>query len=359
MAKPRTTFLEADSSLMERNLRFVRDEAQEEFNNMFGPIVEQAQDISAGRSKVVKPLPGFCLKAFKKESKEKFFINLCQTDGIPAPEDITDEQLMAILNDGTPSQFKVPMSISQPRPMKDNSGTECQVCDIAVNCTFFKKVETGGLMQDFLITIVFEGIDSKYGIRLDELDWRVLKNKKFVDKLIAHSVANRDVKAVYESYKNPTPEDMLKLRELDGLSSGGTGEVKPKKPLIEEIDPVAIKAMKNDKNKTSGKDGAVYVPDPTKVAISQASCKKPDCRLFREPATGLAKMLIGEFYLPECTSVNEITLDVGEDRILLEARKKGYLLDAFVDYTIDSSKVQAKFNTESKMLNVIMPILAA
>lgn len=358
MAKPRTTFLEADSALMERNLRFVRDDAQEEFNNMFGPIVEQAQDISAGRSKIVKPLPGFCLKAFKKESKEKFFINLCQTDGIPAPEDITDDQLVAILNDGTPSQFKIPMSISQPRPMKDNSNSECQVCDIAVNCNFFKKVESGGLMRDFLITIVFEGIDSKYGIRLDELNWRVLKNKKFVDKLIAHSVQNRDVKAVYESYKNPTPEDMQKMRELDGLSTG-FGDAKPKKPLIEEIGPVAIKALKNDKNKTSGKDAAAYVPDPTKVAISQASCKKPDCRLFREPATGRAKMLIGEFYLPECTSVNEITLDVGEDRILLEARKKGYLLDAFVDYTIDSSKVQAKFNTESKMLNVIMPILAA
>lgn len=355
MATPRTTFLEADSSLMERNLRFVRDEAQEEFNNMFGPIVEQAQDISAGRTKIVKPLPGFCLKAFKKDSKEKFFINLCQTDGIPAPEDITDDQLVALLNDGTPSQFKIPMSISQPRPMKDNSGTECQVCDIAVNCSFFKKVEVGGLMRDFLITIVFEGIDSKYGIRLDELDWRVLKNKKFVDKLIAHSVQNRDVKSVYESYKNPTPEDMRKMRELDGLSTGG--EVKPKKALIEEIDPVAIKTLKNDKNKISGKD--TYVPDPTKVAISQASCKKPDCRLFREPAVGKAKMLIGEFYLPECTSVKEITLDVGEDRILLEARKKGYLLDAFVDYQIDSSKVQAKFNTESKMLNVIMPILAA
>lgn len=49
------------------------------------------------------------------------------------------------------------------------------------------------------------------------------------------------------------------------------------------------------------------------------------------------------------TSVKEITLDIGEDRILLEARKKGYLLDAFVDYQIDGGRVSAQFNTETKV----------
>lgn len=340
---------------MERNLRFVRDEAEEEFNTMFGPIVEQAQDISSGRSKVVKPLAGFCLKAFRKDTREKFFINLCHTDGIPAPEDITEDQLMAILNDGTPSAFKIPMSITQPRFMKDNSDKQCQVCDIAVNCTFFKKIESGGLMRDFLITIVLEGIDSKYNIALDETDWRVLKNKKFVDKLTAHNIQNRDVKTVLESYKNPTDNDRCKIQELDS-SSQLVGNDRPKKKLIEEIDPVAIKTMKDVRNKMSGKDE--YVPDPTKLAISQASTRKPDCRLFREPAKGKAKILIGEFYLPDCTSAQEITLDVGEDRILLEARKKGYLLDAFVDYQLDSNRTKAHFNTDTKMLNVIMPVIS-
>ncbi|XP_065072707.1 PIH1 domain-containing protein 1 [Ochlerotatus camptorhynchus] len=353
MAHSRSTFLEADSSLIERNLLFVRDEAEETFNTMFGPIVEQAQDISSGRSKVVKPLPGFCLKAFRKDTREKFFINICQTDGIPAPDDITDDQLMAILNDGTPSSFKIPMSITQPRIMKDNSDRQCQVSDIAVNSTFFKKIESGGLMRDFLITIVLEGIDSKYNIALEETDWIVLKNKKFVDKLTAHNIQNRDVKTVLESYKNPTNADKSKIQELEIPSQLGDNTTRPKKKLIEEIDPVTIKTMKDVRNKMSGKDE--HVPNPTKIAISP---RKPDCRLFREPAAGKAKMLIGEFYLPECTSAKEFTLDVGEDRILLEARKKGYLLDAFVDYQIDSTRVIAQFNTDTKMLNVIMPVIS-
>lgn len=59
------------------------------------------------------------------------------------------------------------------------------------------------------------------------------------------------------------------------------------------------------------------------------------------------------------TSAKEITLDVGEDRILLEARKKGYLLDAFVDYQLDSNRVNAKFNTDTKVstaTNLDLPI---
>ncbi|XP_058815261.1 PIH1 domain-containing protein 1 [Topomyia yanbarensis] len=350
MSRSKATYLDADSSLMEKNLRFIKDEAEEEFNNMFGPIMEQAEDISSGRSKIVKPLPGFCIKTFIKDTREKFFINVCHTNGIPAPEDITDDQLLALLNDGTPGSFKIPMSIAVPRLIKDSSAKQCQVCDIAVNSTFFKKIESGCLMRDFLITIVFEGLSSKYNITLDEMDFRVLKNKKFVDKLIAHNIQNRDVKAVYESYQNPPAPDLRSFEESLGHTK------KPTKKLIEEIDPSTIKNIKDEKNKKSGKDE--YVPDPTKVAISQAASKKPDCRLFKEPAVGKPRVLIGEFYLPECTSSKEITLDIGEDRILLEARKKGYLLDVFVDYSIDESRTKASFNTETKMLNVIMPVLA-
>lgn len=357
MSRSKSTFLDADSSIMEKNLRFIRDEAEEEFNNMFQPIVEQAESISSGKSKVVKPLPGFCLKAFRKDSQEKFFINICQTDGIPAPEDITEEELLNILNDGTPSSFRIPMSITQPRQITDSSGKQCQVCDIAVNCKFFQRIDKAGLMRDFMITIVFEGLSSKYNVTLDDTNFRVLKNKQFIDKLIPHNIQNRDVKTVYESYRNPTEADLRKIEELSNPHlPQSIGSQSSTKRLIEEIDPGTMKTMKDEKNKMSGKDE--YIPDPTKMAISQASCKRPDCRLFKEPAVGRARVLMGEFYLPECTSIKEITLDIGEDRILLEARKKGYLLDAFVDYPIDSNKVTANFNSESRMLNVVMPILA-
>uniref|UniRef100_A0A182PLM7 PIH1 domain-containing protein 1 n=1 Tax=Anopheles epiroticus TaxID=199890 RepID=A0A182PLM7_9DIPT len=321
----------------------------------------------------------FCIKAFKKDTEEKFFINLCQTDGIPPPRDITEDELIRILNDGEPNAFRIPMSITQPRPTLDKSNQGCQVCDIAINTKFYDKIESGGLLREFLISVLFDGVENKYNVVLDETNFRILKNKKVMDKLIPHNIQNRDVKQVIESYPHQSAEDRALLSELDNPQPLGSVGQQARKPLIEEIgDAGTVKTVKNETNSSrtttpvqinnaeagisssSGSATAVpYVPDPTKVAISQAAMKKPESKLFREPPAGKAKRLIGEFLLPECVSSSEITLDVGEDRILLEARKKGYLLDVFVDYRIDESKVEAHFDATTKILQVSMPVFAA
>uniref|UniRef100_A0A182X347 PIH1 domain-containing protein 1 n=1 Tax=Anopheles quadriannulatus TaxID=34691 RepID=A0A182X347_ANOQN len=293
----------------------------------------------------------FCVKAFKKGTEEKFFINLCQTDGIPPPRDITEDELIRILNDGEPNAFRIPMSITQPRPALDKSNQGCQVCDIAINTKFYAKIESGGLLREFLISVLFDGVENKYNVALDESNFRILKNKKFIDKLIPHNIQNRDVRQVIESYPHQSDADRALLTELDNPRPLMAG-AKPKKPLIEEIgaDAGTVKTVKNETNssrtvapvsvvnakqqQSDNTTTAPYVPDPTKVAISQAAMKKPESKL-------------------------EITLDVGEDRILLEARKKGYLLDVFVDYRIDESKVEAHFDTTTKILQVSMPVLAA
>uniref|UniRef100_A0A182LWL0 PIH1 domain-containing protein 1 n=1 Tax=Anopheles culicifacies TaxID=139723 RepID=A0A182LWL0_9DIPT len=307
---------------------------------------------------------GFCIKAFKKGQKEKFFINLCQTDGIPPPRDITEDELIRILNDGEPNSFRIPMSITVPRTTQDKSNQTCQVCDIAINTNFYAKIEAGGLLREFLITVLFDGVENKYDISLDETNFRILKNKKFIDRLIPHNIQNRDVKQVIESYPSQSAEDRALLSELENPRPlmGGSQTAQGRKPLIEEIDAGTVKTVKNETNSSRtvvpDRAAAAYVPDPTKVAIAQAATKKPESKLFREPPSGKAKRLIGEFHLPDCISSSEITLDVGEDRILLEARKKGYLLDVFVDYRIDESKVEAHFDSTTKILQVTMPVLA-
>ncbi|XP_049277130.1 PIH1 domain-containing protein 1 [Anopheles funestus] len=357
-----------DGTGLEKSLKIVKNEAEEQLENFLAPVAELADDISSGRSKIVKPTPGFCIKAFKKDSKEKFFINLCETDGIPPPRDITEDELIRILNDGEPNSYRIPMSITVPRTIQDKANQSCQVCDIAINTNFYAKIESGGLMREFLISVLFDGVENKYGVSLDERSFRILKNKKFMGRLIPHNIQNRDVKQVIESYPSQSAEDRALLSELDNPRPlmGSQG----RKPLIEEIDAGTVKTVKNETNSSrtvvpvstgsnSTSERVPYVPDPTKVAISQAATKKPESKLFREPPAGKAKRLIGEFHLPDCISSSEITLDVGEDRILLEARKKGYLLDVFVDYRIDESKVEAHFDSATKILQVTMPVLAA
>uniref|UniRef100_A0A2M4ARC6 PIH1 domain-containing protein 1 n=1 Tax=Anopheles triannulatus TaxID=58253 RepID=A0A2M4ARC6_9DIPT len=358
MSKPsKTTYL--DGAGIEKSLRIVKNEAEEQLESIFAPVAELAEEINSGRSKVVKPAPGFCIKAFRKGTEDKFFINVCQTDGIPAPRDITEDELITMLNDGEPNRYRIPMSITIPREIVDKSNQACMVCDIAINDAFFKRIEPGGLMREFLINVLFDGIEGKHSIVLDDTNFHVLKNKKVMDRLIPHNIQNRDVRQVLETYTDPSDADREMLRKVQDKPATQS----PGKPLIEEIDPSAIKTVKNDTNSTrtaiAGATDKPYVPDPTKVAISQAATRKPESKLWREPAAGRAERLIAEFHLPECVSSNEITLDVGEDRILLEARKKGYLLDTFVNCSIDEHHVQAKFDTVTKILEVTMPVLAA
>uniref|UniRef100_A0A8W7P6N0 PIH1 domain-containing protein 1 n=1 Tax=Anopheles coluzzii TaxID=1518534 RepID=A0A8W7P6N0_ANOCL len=307
-----------DGAGLETSLKIVKNEAEEQLENFLAPVAELADDISSGRSKIVKPAPGFCVKAFKKGTEEKFFINLCQTDGIPPPRDITEDELIRILNDGEPNAFRIPMSITQPRPALDKSNQGCQVCDIAINTKFYAKIESGGLLREFLISVLFDGVENKYNVALDESNFRILKNKKFIDKLIPHNIQNRDVRQVIESYPHQSDADRALLTELDNPRPLMAG-AQPKKPLIEEIgaDAGTVKTVKNETNSSR-----------TVAPVSVVSS-------------------------------SEITLDVGEDRILLEARKKGYLLDVFVDYRIDESKVEAHFDTTTKILQVSMPVLAA
>lgn len=56
---------------------------------------------------------GICVKA-KTEDGEKVFLNICTSDKLPAPEDISDAKLFEILSEENP-QFVIPMSIGTER----------------------------------------------------------------------------------------------------------------------------------------------------------------------------------------------------------------------------------------------------
>lgn len=39
---------------------------------------------------------------------------------MPSPKDITDEQLLVLLESGDPTQYRVPLSLGEPHTEKDN-----------------------------------------------------------------------------------------------------------------------------------------------------------------------------------------------------------------------------------------------
>ena len=53
----------------------------------------------------------------------------------------------------------------------------------------------------------------------------------------------------------------------------------------------------------------------------------------------------------------ELLVEVGEDRIVVEARKCGHLLDVFVPFDIDRDAAGAEFHRDKQVLTLTMPLV--
>lgn len=241
--------------------------------------------------------------------EKKVFVNICQTDGIPAPETITHEELEQMLHTETESNYRVPMSISELRQVQ-HRGTSTTVCDVAINPTFFKTVRADPLFSDFLIQIIIEAFDQKYNVQLNGSKCTILVNKKHMGQLVRHRVQNRDVKKVYESYKSPDAETRQKLADLDGQR---------KNRLIEEL-------------------------GPAKISTSQKNIPSWRLKLTED-------LVIGEFYLPGCT-YSDIVLELNADRLVLGAPKCKFHLEGFLEPNVDVDLCTSQFLTDTSVSSI-------
>ncbi|KAK2153126.1 hypothetical protein LSH36_306g03003 [Paralvinella palmiformis] len=261
--------------------------------------------------KVVVPKPGFCLK-FKDDTKgEKIFINVCQADNLPQPDNISDEELLKILDSDDPSGFRVPMSIGEPHAEVDKGGKGCTAYDIVVHPNFLTRIQNSEVMLGFFITICIEGLEAKYNITLNR-KWTILKNKKFIGSLPEQNIRTQSKPLI---------------QDLSGESPLG------RSPLISEV--------------SDTKQPPVVKGPP------------PPYTIIQEPPEGHPDFLVAEMHLPKVKSAATLTLDVGEDRILLETRSNIYHLDIYLPYDILQEECAAQFNNKTKILTLTMPVLVS
>ncbi|KAG5674809.1 hypothetical protein PVAND_004756 [Polypedilum vanderplanki] len=322
-----------ETSIFEQNLRFVKNEIDEQLNEMFTESKLQAQ----APFKMVRPFPGLCLKAFKKGTKHKFFINICHTDEIPAPKDITETELHKLIENQNATDFKVPLSVTKPRDCKDKNGNDAVVSDVAVNTDFFKKkIKHGdGLFYHFLITLIFESFEQKYKIELDTTNFVLLQNRLCFDKLVEHQIYNRDVKTVENYHKVQAQNQII---GADGSENIKLSVDQPKKAsnkkLIEEISSSPYQTIRK--------------------SISTDKMREPEHRLFEDRDEFNRKKLIAEFYLPDVLDISELSLEANDDRILLESQKRDYKFDGFLPFKINEKKTNAEFDQERMILKITM-----
>lgn len=173
---------------------------------------------------------------------------------MPTPNEISESELLELLQSEEASNYRVPMSIGQCKSVTDKQGNPAKAYDVAISTQFFNKIENKEFFKNFLITLVLEAVSDKYNVTLNTVSVNVLKNRKCMGSLQLHRVQKR---------------------EMDTAMG-----VQPKK-LIQEIE-------------TS------YKP-----IISELSTelRVPKFRLTGEPSTGTLETIIGEIFLPEVVSI--------------------------------------------------------
>ncbi|XP_049867909.1 PIH1 domain-containing protein 1-like [Pectinophora gossypiella] len=295
--------LDIDPTIMEKNMRIIKENpVEEEINKLFASVDTMP-------SKLVKPTPGFCVKTFTKPEGKKVFVNICLTESIPCPRDITNDELMQILNSEDPSSYRVPMSIGEGRTEPDKSGAPATVYDVAINPDFFKKIEKDDLFQTFFLTVVFEGLQDKYQFEIDIQKYNILKNRKSIGTLQSHRIQVRDVKTCKDAMKPP---------------------------LIEEINEKLPQKI-------------TEIPDIKKKEIVY--------RLRREPPTGEIEYLLAEFMIPAAVELKDLNLEVGEDRLVLDSKGLYDPVDFFLPCSVDQDIIDAQLNRNNDMLSVKMPVI--
>uniref|UniRef100_A0A0B6Z4J5 PIH1 domain-containing protein 1 n=1 Tax=Arion vulgaris TaxID=1028688 RepID=A0A0B6Z4J5_9EUPU len=248
---------------------------------------------------------------------DKMFINICHSENVPEPKDLSDEELLKVLESEDPTQFRIPLSIGEPHAELDKTGGGCTAYDVIVHSKVLKKVETSQLFKTFFLTVMCEGIESKYDI-LIKRDWIFLKNRKFVGKLADQQVRTKT---------------MPLIMDMDNVGEQLPEEQPEKRNLITEVQQHENELIKR-------------APEPKFTVV-------------QEPLEGYPEFLVAEIHLPNIKTVQSLTLDIGEDQLLLTTRSHVYHLDIFLPFNLVSEECGAQFNRISKMLTVTMPVKPA
>ncbi|CAH1799093.1 unnamed protein product [Owenia fusiformis] len=250
----------------------------------------------------VRPDPGFCLKTKIQNSSDKVFINVCRSTTIPAPKDITEEELLSIIESPEPGKYRVPMSIGEPHTEQDKSGQECTAYDVIIHKDFYEKVQTKQVFQGFFLTIVLEGLENKYQLELSR-DWKLLKNKRYMGT----SIVEQHIRTTAKPW----------IMEMEG----------------------------------EGKEDTNQGPSES---IKMA--EEPAYTILKEPPEGHPEYLVADMHLPKLKTAATLTLDIGEDRIVLQTRSLIYGLDIYLPYDIIQEDAVAQFNRKTKVLSITMPV---
>nr|XP_012609750.1 PIH1 domain-containing protein 1 isoform X1 [Microcebus murinus] len=255
--------------------------------------LQQAQT-TRPESTQIQPQPGFCIKT--NSSEGKVFINICHSASIPPPADVTEDELLQMLEEDQ-AGFRIPMSLGEPHAELDAKGQGCTAYDVAVNSDFYRRMQNSDFLRELVITIAREGLEDKYSLQLNP-EWRMLKNRTFLGSISQQNIRSR---------QRPGP----RIQELGNLDS----------------------------------------PDSRR---DEEGPEKPHLNLWLEAPD----LLLAEIDLPKLDGALGLSLEIGENRLVMWGPQQLYHLDAYIPLRVNSDESRAAFHRKRKQLMVAMPLLS-
>ncbi|XP_058529896.1 PIH1 domain-containing protein 1 isoform X1 [Ochotona princeps] len=253
--------------------------------------LQQAQTPRA-ESTQIQPQPGFCIKTHSAEGK--VFINICHSPSIPAPVDMTEDELLQILEEDQ-AGFRIPMSLGEPHAELDAKGQGCTAYDVAVNSDFYRRMQNSDFLRELVVTIAREGLEDKYGLQLNP-EWRLLKNRTFLGSISQQNIRSQ------------------------------------RRPKIQELGDLCTAASPG----------------------TEAGPEKPHLNLWLEAPD----LLLAEIDLPKLDGARELSLEIGENRLVVGGPQRLYHLDICVPLRVKADESRAAFHRRRKQLMVSMPLLS-
>ncbi|KAL6268856.1 hypothetical protein P5V15_001978 [Pogonomyrmex californicus] len=297
------TFLEVDDSIRTQNLLLFNKD-RDALDQQMDELMKQ---LDSKPSILVQPIPGICVKS-KTANGEKVFVNVCTSDKIPPPEDISDTKLLELLNDEVPA-YTIPMSIGFERMEPDKSGTPSATYDVMINTTYFKKCREKKYFMAFTTLVILSGVADKFNKEIDTENYIILKNRTVIGKLQQHRIENREPK---------------KLQDHTS------------KTLIEEIvHPVKFISKDYLQNGNIAETGYVILRKPVKDPIEH---------------------IIALFDMSKSVSIENVVVLINSDRINVTDEKACYSYDVFLPYTLvaDSAKAFLDYNIGMLRIDILI-----
>ena len=257
----------------------------------------------------IRPTPAFCLKTKSVDKGEKIFINVCTSEEMKAPRDVTDEELLEIIKKQDASQFRVPLSLGEPRTELDRAQNACTVYDIVVHPSLHTEAQTRDVMMEFLLLLIVEGVEAKYEVDLNR-EMRRMQHIKYMGTPAEHRIRIHSKPRI----------------EMEESESGNSYS-----PLITEEPTLSN--------------------EPAQVAAPE-----PEYTLTKDPPKGHPDHIVMETKLPLVKSSKHMQLSVGEDRIVLTAQPNRYHLDLCLPYYVIPEEAGAQFNKKSRVLTLTMSV---